>query len=176
MLDFGVNYGGAAGEIRGALAAGDFEQAHSLVHNLKGLAGNLEANDLHTTAVEIETLVRGQTAKTASDKELNQKFAELENALGQAIDSVQTLGLTVEKKTIESSGDASTLVPPELVKKVVDAIKAAAEMGDVMKIKSIAEELKSESDAVAPFCDELAQLAEDFDFEGIQKHMLKFDS
>jgi hypothetical protein len=28
-------------------AKGDFEQAHSLVHNLKGLAGNLEAKDLH---------------------------------------------------------------------------------------------------------------------------------
>jgi len=28
-------------------------------------------------------------------------------------------------------------------------------MGDVMKIKSIAEELKSEFDTVAPFCDEL---------------------
>jgi CheY-like chemotaxis protein len=176
MLDFGANYGGVAGEIRGAVAAGDFEQAHSLVHNLKGLSGNLEANDLHRAAVEIETLVRGQTAKTTSDKELNQKFEELENALGEAIDSVQTLGSTVEKKTIESSGDTSTSVPPELVKKVVDAIKAAAEMGDVVEIKSIAEELKSESDAVAPFCDEIILLVEDFDFEGIQKQMLEFDS
>jgi len=176
LLDFGANYGGAAGEIRGAVATGDFEQAHSLVHNLKGLAGNLEANDLQRAAVEIETLVRGQTAKTTSDKELNQKFSELDNALGLAIDSVQTLGSTVEKKTIKSSGDASTSAPPGLVKKVVDVIKAAAEMGDVMKIKSIAEELKSESDAVAPFCDEIILLAEDFDFEGIQKHMLEFDS
>jgi hypothetical protein len=39
----------------------------------------------------------------------------------------------------------------------------------VIQIKSIAEELKSESDAVAPFCDELVRLAEDFDFDGILK-------
>jgi hypothetical protein len=45
-----------------------------------------------------------------------------------------------------------------------------------MKIKSIAEELKSESDAVAPFCDELIRLADDFDFDGIQKIVLQLDS
>jgi hypothetical protein len=42
-------------------------------------------------------------------------------------------------------------VPPELIKKATETIKTAAEMGDVTKIKSIAEELKPESDAVAPF-------------------------
>jgi hypothetical protein len=56
---------------------------------------------------------------------------------------------------------------------VAERIKAAVELGDVMKIKSIAEELKSESDAVAPFCDELVRLAEDFDFDGIQRFMLE---
>ena len=55
-------------------------------------------------------------------------------------------------------------------------INAAVEMGDVMKIKSIADELKSASDAMAPFCDELVRLAEDFDFDGIQKLMLELDS
>ncbi len=42
--------------------------------------------------------------------------------------------------------------------------------------KSIAEELKSESDAVAPLCDELICLAEDFDFDGIQKFLLDLDT
>jgi len=176
LLDFGANYGGVGSEIREALAGGDFEQAHSLVHNLKGLAGNLEATELQTAAVEMETLVKGQTAKTTSDKELNQKFAELKNALGQALDAVQVLGSTVEKKAIESSKDASTSVPPELVKKVIDRIKEAADMGDVMQIKLIAVELMSESDVVAPFCDKLVLLAEDFDFDGIQKFMLNLNN
>jgi CheY-like chemotaxis protein/two-component sensor histidine kinase len=176
LVDFGTKYTETANEIREALATNDFDQAHSLVHNLKGLAGNLEATDLQTAAVEMETLVKGQTAKTASDKELNQKFAELKNTLGQALDAVQVLGSTVEKKAIESSKDASTSVPPELVKKVIDRIKTAAEMGDVRQIKSIAEELKSESDAAAPFCDKLIRLADDFDFDGIQKIVLELDS
>jgi hypothetical protein len=45
----------------------------------------------------------------------------------------------------------------------------------VVQIQSIAEELKSESDAMAPFCDELVRLAEDFDFDSIQKFMLKLN-
>ena len=176
LLDFGANYSGVAGEIREALEAKDFEQAHSLVHNLKGLAGNLEATDLQAAAVEMEKLVKGQTAKKTSDKELKRKFAELENALEQALDAVKTIGSIAEKKTIGSSEEAIASVPPELLQKVTESIKAAVELGDVMKIKSIAEELKSESDALAPFCDELVKLAEDFDFDGIQKIVLELNS
>jgi chemotaxis protein histidine kinase CheA len=77
LLDFGANYGGGgvAGDIRAALAAKNFTQAHSLVHNLKGLAGNLAATDLQAAAVAMERLVKGQAAEAVSDKELNQKFA-----------------------------------------------------------------------------------------------------
>jgi HPt (histidine-containing phosphotransfer) domain-containing protein len=176
LLDFGTKYAGVAAEIRETLDAKDLKQAHSLIHNLKGLAGNLAATDLQAAAIEIEKLIKGQTAKTTSDKELNRKFAELENALEQALNAVQSLGPTVEKKTIASSKDARVSVPPEQIKKVTESIKAAVELGDVMKIKSIAEELKYESDGVAPFCDGLVRLAEDFDFDGIQKLVLELDS
>ena len=50
-----------------------------------------------------------------------------------------------------------------------------AEMVEVVQIKSIAEELKSDSDAIVPFCDELIRMAEDFDLDGIQKVMLASD-
>jgi len=124
----------------------------------------------------MEKLVKGQTEKTASDNELNRKYAQLENALKNALEAVQALIPMAEKKTIENSADARAAVPPELVNKATESIKATAEMGDVMQIKSIAEELKSESEAMAPFCDELVRLAEDFDFDGIQKFMLEIDS
>jgi len=172
LLDFGANYGGVADKIREALAGGDIEQAHSLVHNLKGLAGNLEATELLRATVEMEAFIKGQTAITISDKELNQKFAELKNALGRALDATRILGSAVAEKAIESNKDARTSVPPELINKVIDRIKGAADMGDVMQIKLIAEELMSESEIAAPFCDKLVQFAEDFDFDGIQNFML----
>jgi HPt (histidine-containing phosphotransfer) domain-containing protein len=176
LADFGVKYTETAREIKEALDAKDFEQAHSMVHNLKGLAGNLEATDLQAAAVGLEKLVKGQTEKTASDKELNQKFADLKDALEQALEAVQTLGPADEKKTIASSQEAIAAVPPELMQKVTERLKTAAEMGDVTQIKAIAEELKSESDAMAPFCDELIRLAEDFDFDGIEKFLLESDN
>ncbi|MGD9181437.1 MAG: response regulator, partial [Desulfobacterales bacterium] len=46
LLNFATDYGETANDIRSALDAKDFERAHSLVHNLKGLAGNLAATDL----------------------------------------------------------------------------------------------------------------------------------
>jgi len=120
--------------------------------------------------------VKGQTGETTSDEELNQKFAELENALEQALEAVQTMGGKVEKKTMESSGDETASTSPELAQESIDRIKAAAEMGDVMQIQSIADELRSANDAMAPLCDELFRLAEDFDFDGIQKLVLALGS
>jgi HPt (histidine-containing phosphotransfer) domain-containing protein len=175
LVDFGTKYTETAREVREALDAKDFDQAHSLVHNLKGLAGNLEAIDLQAAAVEMEKLVKGDQKETSSNNQLDQKFMELEKAINHALEAVQTLGLPAEMKTIESSRDVGESVPPELIKKATETIKTAVEMGDVMKIKSIAEELMSESDAVAPFCNKLIQLAEDFDFDSIQKFMLELD-
>jgi HPt (histidine-containing phosphotransfer) domain-containing protein len=176
LLDFGADFSGVAEEIRVALESRNFKQAHSLVHNLKGLSGNLEAADLQAAAAEMEKLVRGQTAKTTSDKELKQKFTELENAIEHALDAVITIGPIAEKKTIGSSKAAIASVPPELIQKVTESIVTAIELGDVMKIKSIAEDLKSESDAMEPFCSELVRLAEDFDFDGIQNFMLRLNT
>jgi len=90
----------------------------------------------------------------------------LENALNRALDAVQTLGPPDEKKTTASGEDEMAALPPELAKQTAENIKAAAEMGDVIEIKSIAEELKTQSVAFSPICDKLIQLADDFDFDG----------
>jgi signal transduction histidine kinase/DNA-binding response OmpR family regulator/HPt (histidine-containing phosphotransfer) domain-containing protein len=169
LLDFGTNYGAVVDEIREALAAGDFNQGHGLVHNLKGLAGNLAATDLQQAAVAMERLVKGQTAETASDKDLNRELANLESTLEQALDAVRTLGPTAEKKPVESIADDMPSVPPELAQKAAARIIAATEVGDVMQVASIAKEFERENDALAPFCGKIIQLSEDFDLEGILK-------
>jgi HPt (histidine-containing phosphotransfer) domain-containing protein len=176
LLDFGVKYDAVAGEIREALAAGNFKLAHGLVHNLKGLAGNLAAEDLHSAVVAMEKLVKGQDRGRGTDELLNRKITELERALTRALDAVKTLGPMVEKKSTESTAGAISSLPPELVRKVADRIKAALEMGDVMQIKSIAEDMRSKSDAVVPFCDRIIELAQDFDFDGIQQLVFEVDS
>ena len=123
----------------------------------------------------MEKLVKGDQKEAPSTNQLDQKFMELEKAINHALEAVQTLGLPAEEKIIEPSNEWMAEVPLDRLNEVVDHIKAAAEMGDVIQIKSIAEELKSESDAMAPFCDELIRLADDFDFDGIQNFMIELN-
>ena len=103
LVDFGANYTETAAEIRKTLDANDFDQAHSLIHNIKGLAGNLEATELLAAAVEMEALVKGQTKETTSDKELKQKFTDLQKVLEQALDAVQTLVPWLKRKISTAS-------------------------------------------------------------------------
>ncbi|MEJ2728721.1 MAG: PAS domain S-box protein [Deltaproteobacteria bacterium] len=169
LIDFGAKYTTTAAEIRGALDRGDFDQAHSLVHNLKGLAGNLAATGLQAAAIEMEKLVKGDQRETASQKQLDQKFVELEKSIDQALKAVQTLSAAPAGAPQRSSAEAMTAIPPEMAGEVADRIKEPAELGDITQVKSIAEELKSKSAAFTPFGDRFIQLADDFDFEGISE-------
>ena len=63
LLSFATDYNAAANDIRRALDARDFDQTHSLVHNLKGLAGNLAATDLQAAAMSMEKVVKGVDKK-----------------------------------------------------------------------------------------------------------------
>jgi CheY-like chemotaxis protein len=175
LLDFGAKYTQSATEIRQALDDQDFEQAHSLVHNLKGLAGNLAATHLQTAAVQLEKLVKGGQQKGSSTNKLNQKFSELKTAIDNALQAVQILGPSTAEKPKKPTLETLAEIPPELAKEAAGRIKAPAEMGDVTQIKAIAEELKTNSDVFAPISDRFIQLAEDFDFDGILKLAAQLD-
>ena len=170
LLDFSVpNMSAAANEIRQALDAKDFDLAHSLIHNLKGLAGNLAATDLQAAAIEMEKQVKDGLKNGLSKQRLNQIFVELKKALQAALKSVRVLGHPAPEKPAKLSSTALGEIPSELAKEAVDRIHDAVEMGDVTRIKSIVDDLKSRSDAVAPLGDKFIQMAEDFDFDGILK-------
>ena len=169
LLDFGANYKGVADEIRDTLKAKDLKQTHSLVHNLKGLAGNLAATDLLSAAIEMEKLVKGDKKKPPTVKQLNQKLAALENMFNQVLESVQVLGTVAEDKAMEPSDEELAAIPAELVQDLPERLREAAEMGNVSAIMTIAEDLKARSDVCTPLSNRIVQLAEDFDFEGILK-------
>ena len=167
LLDFGAKYTQVAAEIREALDKKDLKHAHSLVHNLKGLAGNLAASRLQAAATDIEKLIRGDQKKAAPEKQLNLKFTKLEKTINQALEAVQTLGPVPAEQPVLPSGDEMAAILPEVAKEAVSRIKEPAEMGDVTQLKVIAEELKSKYDAFTFIGDKFIRLAEDFDFEGI---------
>ena len=169
LLSFATDYNAVANEIRQALDAEDFDQAHSLVHNLKGLAGNLAATELQAAAVNLEKLVKGVEKKTPPAKELNLKFSDLENALNQALESAQSLGASEEENVCKLSNEEIAAIPSEFAQDIAKRIRDAAEMGDVMTLNAIAEEIKAHSDSCVPLSKQIVQMAEDFDLDGIQK-------
>ncbi|MGD8493297.1 MAG: PAS domain S-box protein, partial [Desulfobacterales bacterium] len=147
LLDFSATYADTAGDIRQALDAEDFDQAHSLVHNLKGLAGNLAATDLQAASVALENHVKGDLKQGVSEQELNQKFAHLENALQAALESVRVLGTPLSEKPVKPTAERIADIPPELAREAADRFREAAEMGDVTRIRAIAEDLQTRSEA-----------------------------
>jgi len=169
LLDFGTNYTGVAGEIHKALDSKDLEQAHSLIHNLKGLAGNLAAIDLQAASVNLEKLVRGVGKKTPPAKELKLNFSELENALNQALESVLSLGASAEENVYKLSDEEIAAIPAEFAHDIAKRIRDAAEMGDVTTLSAIAEEIRARSDSCIPLSNKIVQLVEDFNLEGIQE-------
>jgi polar amino acid transport system substrate-binding protein len=169
LIDFGATYTEAAGEIHKALDSKDLKQAHSMIHNLKGLAGNLAATELQAASVKLEKLVKGVQKRTPSVKELNLKFSHLQKALNQALESAQTLGVPTKESIVKPSAEALADIPTELSQDIAKRIRDATEIGDVMTLNAIAAEIKTQSNSCAPLSKQILQMAQDFDFDGIQK-------
>jgi hypothetical protein len=129
----------------------------------------LEAKDLQAAAVNLEKLVKGVKKKPPPEKELNLKFSELENALNQALESAQSLSVSAEENVGKLSNEEISDIPAELAQDIAKRIRNAAEMGDVMTLNAIAEEITTHSDSCIPLSKQIVQMAEDFDLDGIQK-------
>jgi len=100
---------------------------------------------------------------------LKLKFSELENALNQALDSVQSLGASAEGKVCKLSNEEIAAIPAEFAHDIAKRIRNAAEMGDVMTLNAIAEEIIAQSESCIPLSKQIIQMAEGFDLDGIQK-------
>jgi signal transduction histidine kinase/DNA-binding response OmpR family regulator/HPt (histidine-containing phosphotransfer) domain-containing protein len=163
-----ADYSGSTEEIRAALKARDMDRARGLAHSLKGVAGNLAATDLEAAAGGLEKLVKeaGQDQAPSKD-DVEPKLAALEKALNEALAFVQTLGLAAADEPGKPSSEPPVSVPSELPGDVAERVRDAAETGDLTALTTIANDIKSGSEALAPFCDTVLQLADEFDFEGI---------
>jgi len=149
---------------------------NSLVHNLKGLAGNLEATELQSAAIEMEKLVKDASPETSSEAEFNQKYSDLENAINNALESVWLLGQPSEDKASGLPDEKIATIRAELTEEMAKRLRDAAEMGDVKTLSIIAEEIMNQSASFEPLGKQIVQLAADFEFDGILKMVDDFDA
>jgi CheY-like chemotaxis protein len=170
LLDFADNYAATADEIRQALVAGDYSRVHSLVHNIKGLAGNLSATAVQAAATEMDGRVKqvlaGQDLKIDPSDRL---FTQLENALSEALASCRDLNPAPAGDAPPAGEARIPPMPVDLAQNTADRLRRAVDLGNISELKIIAAELKSGPDTYADFADTLLRLAEDFEFDGILK-------
>ncbi len=93
--------------------------------------------------MNLEKLVKGVDKKAPPSRQLKLKFAELENALNQALESVQSLGASAEEKSLNYPMKRLSAIPAEFAQDIAKRIRDAAEMGDVTTLNAIAEEIKT---------------------------------
>jgi signal transduction histidine kinase/CheY-like chemotaxis protein/HPt (histidine-containing phosphotransfer) domain-containing protein len=170
LVDFVDDYSLTAGEIERALSAEDIDQVHSLVHNIKGLAGNLSALRVQAAATKMDGLVKQALAgKPPEPDQMLLSFRELKDALDEALRSC----LSLKQSTVEELSDPGRAVIPsmpiELARQTAERLRNAADMGNITELKTIAEALRSDSNANSNFSDAVERMAEDFDLDGILK-------
>ncbi|MBW2303986.1 MAG: response regulator [Deltaproteobacteria bacterium] len=116
LQEFRRDYKEVAREIKETLGAGDREKAQRLVHNLKGVAGNLSLRQLHAASLELE---EGISQNRTGDFEM--LLVQLEHRLDQVFNSIQRLGgkevpqvptatQRVETTSFEDDGEVVSLI------------------------------------------------------------------
>ena len=108
LIKFFEEYPKADTNIEDALEQGDRELAQRLAHTVKGVAGNIGANNLQEVAGHVETAI-----KNGEDADFEPKIAAFQKRLGQAMealkDFVTSQTSVVEEKSSGQVGDAEKM-------------------------------------------------------------------
>jgi two-component system, sensor histidine kinase and response regulator len=169
LANFATHYAQTADDIRQALDAGDFDRAHSLVHALKGVAGNLSAKEVQAAAAELEKMVKQlQPAAPPPADAMGAAYELLRETLRRALEAAGSLVPAVAEPTGLAAAAPEEL-PPDLSREAAERLRAAAELGDVSELSAVANELSARSTAFGAYAARIQRMADDFDFEGILK-------
>ncbi len=160
LLDnFANDYANSSAEIEAAIDESDWKLAHSLIHALKGLAGNLGAMKVYDAAAELE----GDVRAPEPDKALSRrKLAALEQFLKQAIATAHTLS-SDEGAAKTYRPDAVPLVP-KLARVTAARLREAVSLGDMSVLSSVASKLPPES----YYAFRIRELSEILDLDGLE--------
>jgi len=148
--------------IRRALAAGDPATASRIAHTLRGVAGNLSAQDLHAAATAMEAVLKataGGTAASGADAALY----TLEQAIGRAVEAIRRVVPAPEALAVPAGGGGVPELDPARISRVAQRLMEAAEIGDVDGVMAALELLPDGSQQRVT----LTVLAEGFDFDAL---------
>ena len=117
LLKFRDSQMNAVDEIRAALAAGDGELAQRLAHTVKGVAGNLGANDLQAAAAAVDTACR-----TGDKPALDECLPRMEQQMTRVQSALQALQT------------GKTPAPTESAEPVIDLARLNADLAQLIEL------------------------------------------
>ena len=168
LVSFSKQYAQVIDSIRQAIDDGHFDEAHSLVHGIKGTAGNLAAKQLYSAAIDLEKVVRrADDAKPFPQKVVAHSFTVFSTALHQALDAINVLAPEEIREQPQVQQDTKNGLPVEIARNAAERLRNAAELGDLTELETIAEEFTARTPAFSEYATRISQMAEDFDFDGI---------
>ncbi len=137
LRTFHTNHERVAEEIRDALACGDIGVATRLAHTVKGVAGNLGADNLYQAAAVLEKTLKSQD--TANYNEVLERFAVCLQEVMSAITSLDT-----QEQPLATSIASELPMSDRVVVKVREMITKMSELleVDLMAAINCMEELK----------------------------------
>ncbi len=168
LINFADNYTHKPDAVRRALDAGEYRKAHQLLHDIKGLAGNLAAFELQAAAAELVNLVKhADRGNPPSPEAVTRAMAAFTARMDLALRSARRLKPETAGPGPEPPPESPGQLPPGLAREAARRLGEAAGVGDVSGVAAIAREMASRSEAFGPYGGSIARMLEDFDFDGI---------
>ena len=138
LSKFRRNYTGVDNEIRNALDADDLETATRLAHTIKGLAGNIGAQDLHLAALNFEAAIRKN--QTENIPGLLTAFSETLDMVLKSIDALELQEPDAEETRLSSRPSAKSLpesIDRDRVFSFLSELREFLEGDDFQAVKSL---------------------------------------
>ncbi|HVO65037.1 MAG TPA: AAA family ATPase [Syntrophales bacterium] len=186
LLRFSSDYADVKDKIKAALSHNDMDTAVRLAHTVKGVSGNLSANDLHAAASELEKSIRRKIMEN-----LDNLLEDFDQALRQVLESVTRLNTppiestitTYEKEIAVGSVHES---PAEIKEALHQLEKESMPLWEMTKQRVLFDEIssfglhvKAQGEkyhlyTLEKFGDDLLMYVSRFDIENINRHLDSF--
>ncbi len=167
LRDFARNHAGDAELIQSVLKRGDVGEARMRAHTLKGIAGNLAAQEVYEASAEMEARLTQDDDQCRTCPNTANLFSSLDEALGRAVEALRVLDSDTDQNgayVAKTVGHEPKALTPDRALEVSAMIRDAIDIGDISQVEEVVELLPPDS----AHRKKLSETLDNFDFQGME--------
>ncbi len=164
LVDFASGYRHYAANIRQAISENKIEEARRLAHTLKGVAGNISANEIFSLSEQLE-----KALIPATPGDCTALLDALDTALGSVIDALEVVRQEKQANVFEEQDGISVADLEPILQEAAHLIW----MDDIDSEKAIIKLKRALGKRFAGEVEEIAQCVDGFDFDAAKKPLQK---